>query len=84
MSPKSRGRPPGRNRRAWAAPPGNGTYRELDLELLNPDDEDERSFLLEAQHPELETALARHHEDWVRRLDELPGDWPPPEELGLR
>jgi hypothetical protein len=24
------------------------------------------------------------HEDWVRRLDELPGDWPPPEELGLR
>jgi len=59
MSPKSRGRPPGRNRRAWAAPPGNGTYRELDLELLNPDDEDERSFLLEAQHPELETALAR-------------------------
>jgi hypothetical protein len=24
------------------------------------------------------------HEDWVRRLDELPGDWPSPEELGLR
>jgi hypothetical protein len=62
MSPKSRGRPPGRDRRAWAAPPGHGTYRELDLELLNPDDEDERSFLLEAQHPELETALARHEE----------------------
>jgi hypothetical protein len=23
-------------------------------------------------------------EDFARRLDELPGDWPPPEELGLR
>ena len=22
--------------------------------------------------------------DYVRRLAELPGDWPPPEELGLR
>jgi hypothetical protein len=23
-------------------------------------------------------------DDYVRRLGELPGDWPPPEELGLR
>jgi Domain of unknown function (DUF1841) len=151
--------PPTGDRRAWAVPPGHGTYRELALELLDPDDEDERSFLLEPQHPGLEAALARHeetitgsgepmnptlhvmlhlvvanqlmaddppetwqaaqrlaglgydwhnvvhmlmgpvsddvyrmttekrpfdHEDWVRRLDELPGDWPSPEELGLR
>jgi hypothetical protein len=151
--------PPAGDRRAWAVPPGHGTYRELALELLDPDDEDERSFLLEAQHPGLEAALARHeevigdsgepmnptlhvvlhlvvsnqlmaddppetwqtaqrlarldydwhtvmhmlmapvsddvyrmmtekrpfdHEDWVRRLAELPGDWPSPEELGLR
>ena len=150
--------PPAGDRRAWAVPPGRGTYRGLALELLDPDDEDERSFLLEAQHPGLEAALARHeeiitdsgepmnptlhvmlhlivanqliadnppetwqaaqrlaglgydwhnvmhmlmgpvsddvyrmrtekrlfdHEDWVRRLDELPGDWPSPEELGL-
>ncbi len=198
MSPKSRGRPPGRGRsrkagrrsaggsgptgrvrsaggvsawpaeettdcwfdeplpggrRSWAIPPGHGTYRGLDLELLDPDDEDERTFLLEAQHLELEEALQRSEEvtvggeptnprlhitmhqvvanqlladeppetwrtvqrlaglgydwhnimhmiaglvvedvhramteqrpfdpeDYARRLDELPGDWPPPE-----
>ena len=145
-------------RRSWAVPAGHGTYRGLDLELLNPDDEDERTFLLEAQHPELEAALERGEEittadgepmnprlhvtlhlvvanqlladdppetwetvqrlaglgynwhnvmhlimgpvtedmyrvmtehrpfdraDYVRRLAGLPGDWPPPEELGL-
>ena len=111
MSPKSRGRPPGRgrsrqagrrsagssrptgrlqsaggvsawhaeettecwfdeplpgDRRSWAMPSGHGTYRELDLELLDPDDEDERTFLLEAQHPELEEALQRDEEVIVR------------------
>jgi len=140
-------------------PAGHGTYRGLDLELLDPDDEDERTFLLEAQHPELEEALEQDEEittdsgepmsprlhvtlhlivanqlladdppeawqtvqrlaglgydwhnvmhlisgpvgeavyrtmaeklpfdreDYVRQLAELPGDWPPPEELGLR
>ncbi len=34
-------------------PAGHGAYRGLDLELLNPDDEDERGFLLKAQHPEM-------------------------------
>ena len=203
MSPKSRGRPPGRgrsrqagrrsgagrgptgrvraagsvsawqaeettdcwfdepepgDRRSWAIPPGHGTYQGLDLELLDPDDEDERTFLIEAQHLELEEALQRgeevtvggepmnprlhvtmhlvvanqlladdppetwqtvqrlaglgydwhnimhmisglvtedlhrvmteqrsfDREDYARRLNELPGDWPPPEQLGLR
>jgi Domain of unknown function (DUF1841) len=140
-------------------PPGHGTYQGLDLERLDPDDEDERTFLLEAQHLEMAEALERHEEmtgadgepmnptlhvtlhqvvanqlladdppetwhavqrlaglgydwhnvmhlvmgpvaeafyetmaekrpfdraDYVRRLAELPGDWPPPEELGLR
>src|SRR5262249_37348639 len=41
------------DRRSWAVPPGHGTYRGLDLERLDPDDEDERTFLLEAQHPEM-------------------------------
>jgi len=36
------------DRRSWAVPPGHGTYRGLDLERLDPDDEDERTFLLEA------------------------------------
>lgn len=200
MSPKSRGRPPGRgrsrrpassrrpgrrgpatggipelaaeevtdcwfdeplpgDRRSWAVPAGHGTYQGLDLELLHPDDEDELTFLIEAQHLDFEEALEQDEEitnaagepmnprlhvtmhvvianqlladdppeawqtvqrlsglgyDWhnvmhlimgpvteavyqtmtekqpfdraeyVRRLAELPGDWPPPEELGLR
>jgi len=50
------------DRRSWAAPPGHGTYHGLDLELLNPDDEDERGFLLEAQHLEMAEALERHEE----------------------
>ncbi len=147
------------DRRSWAVPAGHGTYRGLDLELLNPVDEDERGFLLEAQHPEMAGALERHEEiitasgepmnptlhvtlhavvanqlladdppetwqavqrlaglgydwhnvmhmimelvsedlyramaekqqldpaDYLRRLNALPGDWPPPEELGPR
>lgn len=45
------------DRRSWAAPPGHGSYRGLDLELLDPADEDERVFLIEAMHPELADAL---------------------------
>ena len=41
------------DRRSWAVPPGHGTYQGLDLERLDPDDEHERTFLLEAQHLEL-------------------------------
>ncbi len=101
MSPKSRGRPPGRgrsrkasrrpasarrpiggvsawqdeettdcwfeeplpgDRRSWAVPPGHGTYQGLDLERLDRDDEHERTFLLEAQHLEMEEALEAHEE----------------------
>ena len=146
------------DRRSWAAPSGYGTYQGLNLELLNPADEDERTFLLEAQHSEFEDALhndeemvvggepfsprlhiALHqivanqlladepHETWqtverlaglgydwhniihmiaaivsddlyramnehrpfdpddyARRLDQLPGDWPPPQALWPR
>jgi len=139
-------------------PSGHGIYHDLDLELLNPDDEDQCGLLLEAQHPELEGALREDEEmivggepfnprlhvslhqvvanqlladdppetwqavqrlaglgydwhnimhmiaaivsddlyemlterrrfdrdDYARRLIELPGDWPPPESLGLQ
>ena len=146
------------DRRSWAAPPAHGLYRGLELEELDPDDEDQLTFLLEAHHPELADALSQHEEmvtasgdvinptmhvllhvvvaqqilaedppqtwqavqrlaglgydwhnvmhmiselvsndlwqaqaegrapdpaDYVRRLGELPGDWPSPEELGL-
>ena len=50
-------------------PPGHGTYQgldlerlDLDLERLDLDDEDERTFLLAAQHLEMEEALERHEE----------------------
>lgn len=50
------------DRRSWAIPPGHGTYQGLDLELLDPDDENELSFLIEAQHPELKDALRKDEE----------------------
>jgi hypothetical protein len=45
------------DRRSWSAPPGHGSYRGLDLELLDLADEDQRVFVLEALHPECEDAL---------------------------
>jgi Domain of unknown function (DUF1841) len=45
------------DRRSWAMPSGHGIYQDLDLELLNPADEDQCGLLIEAQHPELEDAL---------------------------
>jgi hypothetical protein len=143
------------NRRSWAIPPGYGLYRGVDLELLDPDDDDDLTFLIEAMHgdrtdvsasagsvtandetvnPKLHVAM--HHvvarqiladdppktwqavqrlaglgydwhnimhmiaalvvhdvhaaltkdrqpdsQDYARRLDQLPGDWPPPDVL---
>ena len=45
------------DRHSWAVPPGHGIYQGLDLELLSPGDEDERAFLIEAQHLEFADAL---------------------------
>jgi hypothetical protein len=50
------------DRRSWAAPPGHGTYRGLDLDELDLDDEDELTLLLEAEHPEMAEAIERHEE----------------------
>jgi hypothetical protein len=50
------------DRGSWAVLSGHGIYRGLDLELLNPADEDERTFLIEAQHPELDGALRNDEE----------------------
>ncbi len=47
---------------AGRLPSGHGICQGLDLELLNPADEDDLTFLIEAQHPELEGAL-RHDEE---------------------
>jgi len=51
------------DRRSWAVPRAHGTYQGLDLELLDPDDEDDRAMLIEALH--LEFAGALHGEDEV-------------------
>lgn len=45
------------DRRSWALPPARGTYQGLNLELLDPGDEDDRASLLEARHPEFANAL---------------------------
>lgn len=48
------------DRHSWAAPPGHGDYRGLDVEQLDPADEDELGFLIEAMHPEFAEALQSH------------------------
>ena len=45
------------DRRSWAIPAPHGTYRGLDLELLDPGDEDDRALLIEAWHPEFADAV---------------------------
>jgi hypothetical protein len=45
------------DRQSWAVPAGHGSYRGLDLELLDRADEAGLTFLIEAMHPELADAL---------------------------
>jgi hypothetical protein len=45
-------------------PPAHGIYRELDLQLLDPGDEDERALLMEVLHPQFADAL-RGEEDVI-------------------
>jgi len=58
-------------RRAFAAPPRSGTFRGLDLSLLDPQDRDERHLLIEAEHPELAEALEADDEVAVVGADEV-------------
>jgi hypothetical protein len=50
------------DRRSWAMPSGHGSYRGLELELLDPADEDELMLLLEARHAEHGEALGSGEE----------------------
>jgi Domain of unknown function (DUF1841) len=52
--------------RSWAAPSGHGSYHGLNLELLDPANEDERISLIEALHPELGKALLGEEETAAR------------------
>lgn len=56
------GEPDPGDRRSWAIPPAHGTYDEIELERLDPDDEDDLRLLLEAKHPEYADALRGHEE----------------------
>jgi Domain of unknown function (DUF1841) len=49
--------PVAEDRRSWAMPHGHGTYQEIDLELLDPSDENDLTVLIEAWHTEFEAAL---------------------------
>jgi Domain of unknown function (DUF1841) len=53
------------DRRAFAAPPAQGTYDEIDLSLLTQSDPDDRRLLIEAEHPELHAALRAGRDDIV-------------------
>jgi hypothetical protein len=50
------------DRRSWAMPSAHGNYRGLELEFLDPTDEDEQMLLLEARHAELADALDSEEE----------------------
>ena len=52
------------DRPSWAVPQGHGIYRGLELELLDPGDEDECRLLIEAQHLAFADAL-RSDEDVI-------------------
>jgi hypothetical protein len=49
-------------RRTFAAPTRRGSFREVDLSLLDPEDPDDRRLLIEAEHPQLVDALERNEE----------------------
>ena len=51
------------DRRKWAAPPGHGRFGDLELDYLDLDSEDERAFLIEAEHPNMARALARGQDE---------------------
>src|SRR2546423_1528217 len=44
-------------RHRFAVPPATGELDGIDLAFLNPDDEDDRRFLILAEHPELDAAI---------------------------
>jgi hypothetical protein len=49
-------------RRSWAVPPARGKVHGIDLSLLDPADPDDRSTLIEAEHPQFARALRRHQD----------------------
>jgi tetratricopeptide (TPR) repeat protein len=52
-----------RERRQWLFPDRTGTFDEVDLALLDPAEEGDRRWLIEAEHPELAEALKAELEE---------------------
>ena len=50
------------DRLSWAMPSAHGSYRGIELEFLDPSDEDELTMLLEARHAEWGDAIASGEE----------------------
>lgn len=46
-----------RDRRVWVLPPLTGTFDDVDLEFVDPADEDDRWVLVAAEHPDLYAAV---------------------------
>jgi hypothetical protein len=44
-------------RRTFACPPATGEFDDIDLSFLDPSDENDRSMLILAEHPELHRAI---------------------------
>lgn len=67
------------DRESWAMPCGHGSYQGLELELLDPADEDQLMLLLEARHPEQwpRCALYRCCGCWRRLIASAPKINPP-------
>jgi hypothetical protein len=61
----SAGSASGEARRNFVCPPARGEYDGIELEYLDPADPDKRRILIEAEHPELHTALRRREEEVV-------------------
>jgi hypothetical protein len=53
------------DRESWAMPSGHGSYQGLELELLDPADEDQLMLLLQARHPEMGDAIGGEKETSV-------------------
>lgn len=51
------------DRRRWTVPAGHGRFGDIEVEYLDLQETDERSVLIEAEHPELARAIERGNEE---------------------
>jgi len=54
---------PNIDRRAWTVPPAGGSVQGIDLAYLDPNDPDDRHFLILAEHPGLVDAIEQDRDE---------------------